>query len=378
MSNIYRQPIQITVANKLAVLKAQLPTKAKQFLREKLFILNSEYIIKERLGKPLYDTPKFFDLLEEESPYILLPKGFLAQLTAFLDKEEYPYEVTYRYPAFVPMGFKSTITLYSEQETVVATALEAGEGIIVAPPGSGKSLMGLELIARHDKPALILTHRKQLMDQWVQHIQEYLGLPKKQIGRFSSSYKKPSDYVTVGLLQSFARAKDIGAMADAFGVIIIDECHHIPARTFRAVISQFTAPHIYGLTATPKRKHNDEQLIYLYIGGVVATMKRAATTTRQTNSPAITVRDTTLQLPFSWKSDQTELLAKVICYDTTRNQQIVHDILNRSGAGKKILVLSERKEHLHILELYLRGHVKTIVFSGDDSAVQNGQLRDSA
>jgi len=304
-----RKPIEITVANKLAILKAQLPPKAKQFLRDKLFIVNSEYIIKERLGKPLYDTPKFFDLLEEEPPHILLPKGFLNQLTAFLDKEHYPYEVTYQCPTFVPIGLRSTITLRKGQATVVETALEAGEGVIVAPPGSGKSIMGLELIAQHDKPALILTHRKQLMDQWVQHIQEHLGLPKKQIGRYSSAYKKPSDYVTVGLLQSFARAKDISAMADTFGVIIIDECHHIPARTFRAVISQFNAPHVYGLTATPKRKHNDERLIYLYIGDIVATLQEN-NEEQPVGTPAITIHDTSLRLPFDWKTDQTGLIQK--------------------------------------------------------------------
>lgn len=365
MSTTSRKPIQITVVNKLAIVTAQLPAKAKQFLREKLFIVNSEYIIKERLGKPLYDTPKYFDLIDEDPPYVLLPKGFLEQLTAWLDKGDYPYEVTYEYPEFVPMSFASKIALRPEQEVVVAKALVAGEGVIVAPPGSGKSIMGLELIARHDKPALILTHRKQLMDQWVQYIQDYLGVPKKQIGRYSSSYKKPSDYVTVGLLQSFARAKDISALADTFGVIIVDECHHIPARTFRNVISQLNAPHIYGLTATPKRKHNDEQLIYLYIGEIVATIR---TNHQQTSSPVITIRETGLQLPFSWKTDQTELLAKVICYDTARNQQIVKDVLSQTKLGKKVLLLSERKEHLKILELYLREHAKVIVFSGDDAA----------
>ncbi len=367
MSTISRKPIQITVANKIAIIKAQLPSKAKLFLREKLFILNSEYIIKERLGKPLYDTPRFFDLIDEESPYLLLPKGFLGQLLAWLDKNKYVYTVQYEYPDFVSMGFASTITLRAEQKAVVAKALEEGEGVIVAPPGSGKSIMALELIAQHDKPALILTHRKQLMDQWVQYIQEYLGLPKKQIGRYSSAYKKPSDYVTVGLLQSLARAKNISSLSDTFGVIIVDECHHIPARTFRAVISQLNAPHIYGLTATPKRKHNDEQLIYLYIGEVVATM---LSNRPRTSLPSLIVHETNLQLSFNWKTDQAELLAKVICYDTARNQQIVKDVVAQTKNHKKVLVLSERKEHLQILELYLRDQAKVTVLSGDDSSTK--------
>ncbi len=371
MSATYRSPVVITVTSRLHVTKAALPASAKKFLREKLFILNSEYIIKERLGHSTYDTPKFFDLIDEQDGELLLPRGFLSQLMAFLDKEDIAYEVIHRHPQFAPLGLKSGTKLLPEQEKLVEQAFAAGQGILVAPPGSGKTIMGLALAAKHDKPALILTHRKQLLDQWVEQIQAYFGMPKRQIGRFSSAYKKPSDYITVGLLQSFARAKDISELANAYSVIIIDECHHIPARTFRNVLSQLNAQHIYGLTATPKRKHNDEKLIYLYIGDIVASMNsKPAKLAPQSDTFAITVQPTELTLPFDWKTDQAELLAKVICYDTARNQQIVNDVVARVNAGRRVLVLSERKEHLKILELYLRGSAKTLVFSGDDSAVK--------
>ncbi len=371
MPATYPQPIHITVTSQLIIRKAQLPSIAKKFLREKLFILNSEYIIKERLGYAVYDVPKFFDLIEEQEGNLLLPRGFLGQLTDFFDKERIAYEVTHQHPQFAPLGLASGTKLLPEQAAMVDQAYAVGQGIVVAPPGSGKTIMGLALVARHDKPALILTHRKQLLDQWVGHIQDYFGLPKKQIGRYSSAYKKPSQYITVGLLQSFARAKDLTEFAEAFGTIIVDECHHIPARTFRTVLSQLNTEHVYGLTATPKRKHNDEKLIYLYIGGIVASMQtKPRSLTAHATPFALTVQETTLMLPFDWKIDQAELLAKVICYDTARNQQIVGDILSRVQAGRRVLVLSERKEHLKILELYLRATAKTLVFSGDDTAAK--------
>ncbi len=357
---------QIVVAEQLSVPKAVLTGRVKRFLREQLFIPNSEYIIKERLGKPVYDVPKFFDLIEQRPSGVLLPRGFLKQLTAFLDKERIAYEVAYSHPAFGHCSYQSAIKLRPEQERMTQAAFEAGEGVLVAPPGSGKTVMGLELIARHGKPALILTHRQQLLDQWVEAIQTQLGIPKKQIGRYSSAYKKPGEHVTVGLLQSFARAKDLSAFTDQFGVIIVDECHHIPAKTFRAVVSRLNAPHIYGLTATPKRKHNDERLIYLYIGDIVATV--AAPADVLAPGFGIAIHETSLKLPFDWRTDQSELLAKVICYDTARNEQLVRDIAQQTELRRRTLVLSERKEHLKILELYLRETAKTIVFSGDDSA----------
>lgn len=365
-------PLPIIVAEKISLPKAQASGKLRKFLREKLFILNSEYIIKERLGKPLYNVPKFFDLIEEQSPNLLLPRGFLSELTAFLDKEKIAYELTHRHPKFIARPYTSTITLTSTQETMVTQALATGSGIIMAPPGSGKTIMGLELIARSGLPALILTHRKEIMDQWVEQIQECLQIPKKKIGRYSSAYKKPGQQVTVGLLQSFARMEDLTSFKEQFGVIIIDECHHIPAKTFRAVVSQLSAPHIYGLTATPKRKHNDERLIYLYIGDIITTLSKSVPK-EQPAGFTLKVYETALRLPFDWKTDQAELLAKVICYDTTRNLQMTQDIQQQVKQGQKLLVLSERKEHLAILELYLRESCETIVFTGDDSAKQRSE-----
>lgn len=360
--------MQLTVSQQIAVPKAQMPPKVHSFLREKLFISNSEYIVKQRMGKPVYDIPKFFDLIEDDSSNLLIPRGFLEQLTAFLDKEHILHEVVYAYPQFGACGYKSAVTLTQEQRRIVETTFAVGQGVIVAPPGSGKTVMGLELIAQHEKPALVLTHRKQLLDQWVDSIQTQLGIPKKQIGRYSSAYKKPGKQVTVGLLQSFARMKDLSAFTNQFGVIVVDECHHIPAATFRTVISHLNAPHVYGLTATPKRKYNDERLIYLYIGAVVASMNAPAETSTQKEAVGfdIAVEETSLQLPFNQKQDQFELLAKTICYDTRRNEQVTQDILAQVKLKRRTLVLSERKEHLKVLELYLHKVCKTLVFSGDD------------
>lgn len=150
----YRTVLHITVAEQLIISSSQLLPKVKKFLRENLFILNSEYIIKERLGKPVYNVPKFFDLIEDSPPNVRLPRGFLGQLMEFLDKEKIPYQVTHHHPDFVPRGFHSTITLTPEQERLTKLAFDAGQGVIAAPPGSGKTMMGLSLVARHTSARL--------------------------------------------------------------------------------------------------------------------------------------------------------------------------------------------------------------------------------
>ncbi|MBI5135299.1 DEAD/DEAH box helicase family protein [Candidatus Uhrbacteria bacterium] len=258
--------------------------------------------------------------------------------------------------------------LFPNQDTLTG----AGFGnLIVAPSGSGKTVIGLELIARRQLPALILVHRKQLLDQWVERIQTFLGIAKAHIGQYSGTKKKLGKQITVGLLQSLARKGNLTELRDTFGTIIVDECHHIPAATFREVIAELNPKYLYGLTATPKRKHNDEKLIYVYIGDIVARMEAsdiAPVSELSRQPPEVLIHTTTLALPFKFTTDNFQLLAKVVCFDTARNQMIIEDILSNVSDGKRLLVLSERKEHLEILALYLKGKCETIVISGDDSA----------
>ena len=303
---------------------------------------------------------------------ISLPRGFLGRLVAFLQEHNIAHEIRYERPPLSGVSFKSSIQLTPSQTTVIDSAMEGDQGVIVAPSGSGKTIIGLELAARRKMPTLILVHRRQLLDQWVERIQTFLGIPKAHIGQYSGAKKNIGKQITVGLLQSFARTKDLSAIKNQFGMVLVDECHHIPASTFREVVAQLNPHFLYGLTATPKRKHNDEKLIYIYIGEIVAQMEARHDATESPiaaqNIPEIIVRETSITLPFKFTTDSFQLLAKVVCFDSSRNQLIIEDILRETTANKKVLVLSERKEHLEVLNLYLKGKCETIVISGEDSA----------
>ena len=162
----------------------------------------------------------------------------------------------------------------------------------------------------------------------------------------------------------------------------MDECHHVPAKSYREVVSQFNPQHLYGLTATPRRKHNDESLIYAFIGDIIAEMEGSSEMAKDsTISPKaikseVIIRETNLNIPFKFSTDNFQLLAKLICFDTNRNQLIVKDILEQTSLGKKVLLLSERRDHLEILNLYLKGQCETITISGEDSnAKRNVKLK---
>jgi len=362
--------LEIVVSNQIDLKRSVLPPGLIHFLKEELNFLNTEYLAKRRLGKSVYNVQKYFKLIDETRDTVSLPRGFLQTLVSFLKENDIAHTVRFDTPHFEQISYQSQIELTPAQIPIVRVAMDHEQGVIVAPSGSGKTIVGLELVARRQLPTLILVHRKQLLDQWIERIQTFLGIAKAHIGQYSGTKKKIGKQITVGLLQSLARKGDLSELKDKFGTIVVDECHHIPAATFREVVAQLNPKHLYGLTATPKRKHNDEKLIYTYIGEIIARMEAlhtAPVSNLPQKPPEIVIRTTSLVVPFKFTNDHFQLLAKVICFDTARNQMIVEDILSKVGESKRILVLSERKEHLEILAMYLKGKCETIVISGDDS-----------
>jgi superfamily II DNA or RNA helicase len=163
--------------------------------------------------------------------------------------------------------------------------------------------------------------------------------------------------------------EDFSERVNAFGTIIVDECHHIPAKTFRETIVKFNAYYLYGLTATPKRKNNDEKLIYVYVGEVLSEIRSDFSALKQATEKNISVhiKETKLFVPFDYRIDQYETISKILIYDCTRNQMIAEDITGQVNERKRVLVLTERKEHVHVLNLYLKDKLETITLTGEDS-----------
>lgn len=171
------------------------------------------------------------------------------------------------------------------------------------------------------------------------------------------------------MIQSLVKLDDVKEFANSFGTIIIDECHHIPAKTFREAIINFNAYYLYGLTATPIRKNNDEQLIFVYIGEILAQAKPVDIINEweSDHEISINIKETNLYAPFDYKIDKYETVSKILIFDTARNKMIIDDIVSQVEERKQILVLTERKEHINVLNLYLKEKFETITISGDDA-----------
>jgi len=363
----------LTLGGSISIPKATLPPLLASFLREELNILNIGYLVKERAGLPTYGEKRFIKTLEQTDNTVLVPRGFLKQLCAWLDERGIVYRVTDERVVPDEIEFGMNYALFPYQAAAISAFDAVEQGILVAPAGAGKTMMGLGVIACKKRPAIILTHRRQIYDQWLERVEEGFGIPKRKIGQIGSTKKKPLAPITVAMVQTLARMKDISDITSRFGTVLVDECHHMPSHMFRDVVAKFPARYRFGLTATPSRKYNDTKLIGAYLGDIVHTVdaadvRKQDVSVSDTENDAVVVRTTNLVAPFGASSRDFPLIAKVLSNDANRNALIAKDVEKEASDGKKCLVLTERKEHGEMLRAYLRKNFETVLFSGDLSA----------
>jgi len=359
--------LEIRISNQIYIKRIHLNRKLIVFLRDQLNFYNSDYLAKKNLGKSTFKTEKYFNLIEESGEEVMIPRGFTSTLVQFCKEENIPFKIIDERQKKQAIEIDSEIELQNHQEIALQKVREKDFGVIVSPPGSGKTVIGLEIIVEKRQPALIIVHRKQLFDQWVERIQNFLKIPKKEIGQIGNQKNIIGKSITVAMIQSLARTDDFSHLADSFGTIIIDECHHIPAKSFREAIVNFNAFFLYGLTATPKRKTNDEKLIYVYIGNILHQVSQHEYLAKKNVRTEINIIETNLYAPFDYKVDQFETISRILVHDTQRNSLILKDIEENANRFKTILILTERKAHVDILNLYLKDKYETIIIHGEDS-----------
>lgn len=355
--------LSITLQQNIRIQRDGLATPLINFLKEELNFANSEFFIKKKSGKNTFGTERYFKLVEETENKVILPRGFIGKLLRFCKEQNLEFDFQDNRKLKEEISYSFNATLRNHQQKVIETISKKDFGVIVAPPGSGKTIMGLKIIADKKQPSLIVVHRKQLLEQWQERIQAFLGIPKHEIGIIGQGKVKIGKQITITTIQSLP--KQIEQLQNQFGTILVDECHHIPAETFRNTIEKLNTFYLYGLTATPFRKYNDDKLIFAFIGDVISEVK--SNEIENFKHAQINVRNTNLDIPFNSKTDNFETLSKILVHDSERNKLILNDIKNELSKRKRIAIITERKEHIDTLYLFLKQSYEVITLSGDDT-----------
>ena len=275
-----------------------------------------------------------------------------------LDDVGVALEVTDERSLGSPLEAKFHGTLRVEQTRAVGELLAHEIGVLCAPAGAGKTVMGAHLIADRGRSTLVLVHRKPLVEQWVARLREFLDLSDEAVGVLGGGRRQPTGGVDVATVQSLTRSETDPTLLGAYGHIVVDECHHVPAVSIERVLSSCPARFVTGLTATPYRRDGHQPIIAMQRGPV-----RHAIDASTDAALALRVirRDTAFD-PGVLPSDAAiQEIYTALATDTDRTELIVRDVRELLEEGRVPLVLTERREHLDRLAERLRPHVPTLV-----------------
>ena len=320
-----------------------LPACLVAALKRLATLANPVFFEKQRLRFGTYNIPRFIFCGEIHSDRIVLPRGVLPAVEGLVRKAGGKIAIEDKRPIPNACEFGFHGELSAEQQIAVDAMLEHDDGVLLAPPGAGKTVMGCAVIAKRKVSTLILVHRKPLMEQWRTRLQQFLGLEKNEVGILGDE----SRGVVIGMVQTLAKSPCPEALFAPFSQVIIDECHHVPAASFEAVMKTCPARFFLGLTATPNRKDGLQKILFLQCGPIRHRMDLAI-------DPDITrrliIRNIHLGLPPENLRMPVHQVWDMLANHEERNRLIAKDIADALAESRNSVVLSDRKEHLETLE----------------------------
>jgi superfamily II DNA or RNA helicase len=250
--------------------------------------------------------------------------------------------------------------LRDAQAEAVDAVLAHDDGILLAPPGSGKTVMACAVIAARGVNTLVLVESRHLAAQWRDRVQTFLGVKTGQLG---AGRKKLRGGVDIVLLQSLARREDLADLTHAYGQVIVDECHHLGAASYARAVRQIAAPYWLGMTATLERKDRLEELVRWQLGPVRHEFAQPHRGEPTLFSPPTTaerrafVHVTPFRLAHDIDPHEPGGMAEIyrhMAADEGRNQLIVEGVADAMGRGRKCVVLTRWVNHVHLLSEMLR------------------------
>lgn len=358
--------MKIKITNRLYLTGC--PENLRTEICSRLTFANPKWLENERMGRWQGDTPLLLRCYEiGPGGALIIPRGYTQQLIGACKAIGVTYELEDLRRALPAVDFQFVGELRPYQSDAVDKILAKHFGTLTAPTGSGKTVMALAIIAERRQPTLIVVHTRELLQQWCERIEAFLGIPRQEVGIIGSGKKNVGRMVTVALVQSLYKcAEDV---APHIGHLVVDECHRAPSRTFTEAVTAFDCQYMLGLSATPWRRDKLSRLIFWHLGDLRHTVDAVHLVDNGSIMRAeVIVRETNFR-PFSDPSTEYSRMLSELTQDPDRNRLIASDIAGAAIAnGGVCLALTDRKAHCETLQQILRDE------HGQDCELLTGDL----
>jgi superfamily II DNA or RNA helicase len=356
--------LEIVLADQIYVPKDRLHPGLRNRLLRLAAFQNPEFYRAQAMRLSTFDKPRIIACAEDHPQHIGLPRGCLEDLRHTLIDLGINPIVRDERCAGSDLAVTFQGELRPEQRSAVDALLRHDTGVLAATTAFGKTVVAASLIAERRVNTLVLVHRQQLLDQWVERLSAFLGIPAKSIGRIGAGRNRPTGSLDVAIIQSLGRKNEVDDRVAAYGHVIVDECHHLSAHSFEQLTRRVKARFVLGLSATVARKDGHHPIIFMQCGPVRHRVNARAQAASRPFEHFVIVQPTSFQPrsePTSDKRAEFQAVYQDLLADESRTRRICDDVIASVREGRSPLVLTERNEHLDRLERGLAAVVRHLI-----------------
>lgn len=348
--------LTVTLANLIYFEKEGLPQALANRLVRLAAFQNPEFYKAQAMRLSVWNKPRIIGCADNFPKHITLPRGCLDVVLELLNENGIAPIIEDERFGGDPINLNFVGALREDQEAAVTAMLQHDAGILCAPTAFGKTVAAAALIARRGVNTLVLVHRTDLLRQWQERLQAFLGLGKGVVGTIGGGKAKPTGIIDIAVMQSLSRQGQVSEQVKNYGQVIVDECHHLSAFSFEAILKNVRAKYVLGLTATPVRRDGQHPIIFMQCGPI------RHTASRPTSAPDDLLVETVL-LPAPINLPEGAGIQDVfrhLAENIERTERVTLEVEKAFNQGRKVLVLTERTDHLSIIEAALVGRVQNL------------------
>ena len=354
--------VTVVLGNQLYLPKEGMPPSLINRLVRIAAFQNPEFYQAQAMRLSTFGKPRIISCAEDYPHHLGLPRGCLDDVIDLLQSVGTQVEIDDQRERGAPLALQFHGQLRPEQQEAADRLLEHDAGVLAAATAFGKTVVAAHLIARRAVNTLVLVHRQQLLDQWVNRLSLFLDLDPKQIGQIGGGKRRPTGRLDVALLQSLCRKGVVDDIVGQYGHLVVDECHHLPANSFEQVARRCKARYVTGLSATTTRRDGHHPIIFMQCGPIRYRMDARQQAAQRPFEHRLVVRETTFRLnQLSGPTPAIHELYAALMRDEARNALLIADVLAAVEDGRSPVVLTERTEHLETLAERLRVSVQNVV-----------------
>jgi superfamily II DNA or RNA helicase len=369
--------ITIVQADQIYIPRHALPPSLIARLIRLAAFQNPEFYAAQAMRRSTHDKPRIISCAELTSHHIALPRGCFDAVCGLLASLGIAVTIEDCRTTGAPIPFAFTGALRPGQEPAIAALLPHDTGVLAATTAFGKTVLAIRMMAERGLNTLILVHRRQLMDQWIERLTAFSSLPREAIGMIGGGRRRPKGQVDVALIQSLVRKGEVDDIVGDYGHLVVDECHHLSAVSFEMVARRSKARYILGLSATVTRKDGHHPIIVMQCGPVRHRVDARSEAAKRPFDHMVRIRDTSFQLQATLNASSPSIqdVFKAMVADEARNGLIFDDVLHALEAGRSPVVITERTAHLEILAKRLERFARhVIVLRGGQSEKQRRDI----